>query len=200
MIEPLSIDDVSANIPPHNYSKWALKARLGAFAAEQGEKLREKANGRQVEVDLPVTIVPAQPRGRTWSPEILQSQSHESSETAVTRAPAPAPPLPATSNVGPSNGRTIPAPSSNLRVDLNASSNQDPSSQDQQDARGSNNGMRIRFTPETWQRPTARQPDSENGRSSHPLSLVTSLGKEQRDDNETSAQPPSGSVPPPGNS
>ena len=75
VIEPLVVEDVSTNLPAHNYSRWALKSRLGAFAAEQGEKLRERTSGREeAEANLPVTIIPAHPRGRTWSPELLQQQ------------------------------------------------------------------------------------------------------------------------------
>lgn len=57
--------------PSHSYAKWDLKGRVGAFAAEQGEKWIEKRNRGKQEVDLPVTIIPAQPRGgRTWSPQV----------------------------------------------------------------------------------------------------------------------------------
>ena len=93
VIEPLVVDDVSANIPPRNYAGLALKDRLGTFAAQQGERFRSKKNvGQQSDLNLPVTIIPAQPRGRTWSPEILQQQDmlgHEQSqrgEQDLTRA------------------------------------------------------------------------------------------------------------------
>ncbi|KAF2264785.1 PalH-domain-containing protein, partial [Lojkania enalia] len=65
VIEPLVVGDVFANIPPRNYSGIALKDRLGTFAAQQGERFRSKKNtAQQSELSLPVTIVPAQPRGR----------------------------------------------------------------------------------------------------------------------------------------
>ncbi|KAK5165326.1 hypothetical protein LTR04_001352 [Oleoguttula sp. CCFEE 6159] len=67
-----AMQEVSRPQPLHNYPKWDIKSRLGAFAADQGEKFRERANGRRAEIILPVTIIPAQPRGRTWSPETLQ--------------------------------------------------------------------------------------------------------------------------------
>ncbi|KAF7197915.1 pH-response regulator protein palH/RIM21 [Pseudocercospora fuligena] len=57
--------------PAHNYSRWDLKNRLGALAAETGDRVRERGAARRAPVeDMPVTIVPAQPRGsnRTWSP------------------------------------------------------------------------------------------------------------------------------------
>jgi len=70
------------NQPIHDYAKWDVKGRLGAFAAEQGEKYREKSSRKHEVVDLPVTVIPAQPRGRTWSPEIL----HTSDQSEVGNA------------------------------------------------------------------------------------------------------------------
>ncbi|KAK4984576.1 pH-response regulator protein palH/rim21 [Elasticomyces elasticus] len=59
--------------PKQHYSGWDIKSRLGAFAADQGEKFRERSNGRRTDVVLPVTIIPAQPRGgRTWSPDTMR--------------------------------------------------------------------------------------------------------------------------------
>jgi hypothetical protein len=70
VIEPLGVEDVSSSIPPRSYSGLALKDRLGTFAAQQGERLRTKMNtGQPSDANLPVTIIPAQPRGRTWSPQ-----------------------------------------------------------------------------------------------------------------------------------
>jgi hypothetical protein len=69
VIDPVSLGN-SRQQPAHNYEPWDIKNRLGAFAAEQGEKWREKRTGNQTDVDLPVTIIPAQPRGRTWSPDV----------------------------------------------------------------------------------------------------------------------------------
>ncbi|KAI4932692.1 hypothetical protein J4E85_003090 [Alternaria conjuncta] len=97
VIEPLAVDDVAANIPPRNYNGLALADRLGTFAAQQGEKLRSKKKpGSQHETTLPVTIIPAQPRGQTWSPDIIrqqqQAQQDESSASAGTQqASAPTP-------------------------------------------------------------------------------------------------------------
>jgi hypothetical protein len=69
VIDPVSLNN-SRQQPAHNYEPWDIKNRLGTFAAEQGEKWREKRIGNQTDVDLPVTIIPAQPRGRTWSPDV----------------------------------------------------------------------------------------------------------------------------------
>ncbi|KAF1989892.1 PalH-domain-containing protein [Aulographum hederae CBS 113979] len=59
----------------YNHAKWDVKGRISTMAAEQGEKYREKKNRKHDDHDLPVTIIPAQPRGRTWSPEILQTST-----------------------------------------------------------------------------------------------------------------------------
>ena len=176
VIEPITVDDVSPNLPPHNYSRWALKSRLGAFAAEQGEKLREKANARQVEMNLPVTIIPAQPRGRTWSPEILL-QNPQSSE-CLTAGDA-------------GQVRTITA-------DARSTNDSAPANEQEHTANGSVpplralNGSphefgptsvnpRIRFAAETWHRLEDQQSSVVNGRTfGPPLSLITSLGKEER--------------------
>lgn len=86
VIEPLAVDDVVENIPQRNYSGLALADRLGTFAAQQGEKFRSKKKTGQVdETSLPVTIIPAQPRGQTWSPDIiLQQQQAQQDETSTT--------------------------------------------------------------------------------------------------------------------
>lgn len=79
VIEPLVVEDVPLNIPQRNYTGLALKDRLGTFAAQQGERFRSrKGPTQQTDANLPVTIIPAQPRGRTWSPEILQQQRSQS--------------------------------------------------------------------------------------------------------------------------
>lgn len=73
VIDPVPIASTRPQ-PAHNYQPWDVKGRLGAFAAEQGDKWREKRSGDKQEVDLPVTIIPANPRGRTWSPDTPMSQ------------------------------------------------------------------------------------------------------------------------------
>jgi PalH/RIM21 len=95
--------DISNNRPPpvHNYSKWDLKGRLGAFAAEHGEKFLEKRRGLENEVELPVTIIPAQPRGRTWSPDVLSAQTSDRPDTAESSTGARRQPSPL-SQAGPS--------------------------------------------------------------------------------------------------
>ncbi len=78
VIEPVSIPSTNrtnrSTTPAHNYSRWNIKGRLGAFAAEYGERFLEKHSKKTDDADLPVTIIPAQPRGgRTWSPDVLAS-------------------------------------------------------------------------------------------------------------------------------
>ncbi|KAE9979516.1 hypothetical protein BLS_009722 [Venturia inaequalis] len=75
VIDPVPIASTKSQ-PAHNYQPWDVKGRLGAFAAEQGDKWREKRSGDKPEVDLPVTIIPANPRGRTWSPDTPMSQGN----------------------------------------------------------------------------------------------------------------------------
>jgi len=85
VIDPVSISR-SKSQPQHNYSVWDVKGRIGAFAADQGEKWREKKRGEEKEKDLPVTIIPAQPRGRTWSPD--STRGIISTTTATANAPS----------------------------------------------------------------------------------------------------------------
>ena len=84
VIDPVPIpSNTRSATPAHNYSKWDIKGRIGAFAAEHGERFLERhAATKAKEKDLPVTIIPAQPRGgggRTWSPEVLISPPATSS-------------------------------------------------------------------------------------------------------------------------
>jgi hypothetical protein len=85
VIEPLEVEDVTAHIPPRNYHGLALGDRLGTFAAQQGERLRsKKKSGSQLDTNLPVTIIPAQPRGQTWSPDIIRQQQQAQQDEAST--------------------------------------------------------------------------------------------------------------------
>ena len=62
----------SAPSPPSvsGGGNWNLVERIGAFTTTQREKLISHLEGRVIDTTLPVTIIPAQPRGqRTWSPE-----------------------------------------------------------------------------------------------------------------------------------
>lgn len=70
-----SLQVSSKQQPVHSYPRWDLKSKLGAFAAEQGERFHERSSNRRASVDLPVTFIPAQPRGRAWSPETMRTPS-----------------------------------------------------------------------------------------------------------------------------
>lgn len=171
VIEPLEVGDVSANIPAHNYSRWALKSRLGAFAAEQGEKIREKARGReQAEAQFPVTIIPAHPRGRTWSPELLQQKQSQSqqltgSETAARQSPQ---------SQSPAGERTR-TPRTGTQPDAMVNLGQTDNTE-QASTSSPSTTSRIRFTTGTFHR-TARAPDRESRNRSGPSTV--DLGTEQ---------------------
>lgn len=163
VIEPLGVEDVPVNIPQRNYTGLALKDRLGTFAAQQGEKFRSKPkDGPQSETNLPVTIIPAQPRGRTWSPEILKQQDA-------------------------STGESDPQENSEASrsVPLVASDNQDAAitaakQQEQSQSSSSSRNSRIRFTPETFQRRSMR-PQTDSPNEGPPHSTPVALGAEVRD-------------------
>jgi hypothetical protein len=186
VIEPLGVKDVSANIPPRNYAGLALKDRLGTFAAHQGERFRaKKSNVEQSDTSLPVTIIPAQPRGRTWSPEILNQQQdtlgHEQMEEQ--------------SEVSASAGlhfdfdppRSVPA----VTIDsprLSGTQQAEEAAQNSS-ASSSNRNSHVRFTPETFQKPSVRSPQP---------STFASLGLETRDFQPQPGTPePARAQPPP---
>jgi hypothetical protein len=164
VIEPLAIDDVSANIPPRNYAGLALKDRLGTFAAQQGEKFRtKKKEGQSPERSLPVTIIPAQPRGRTWSPEILQLQQQEEiADAAGIRITRDAPrSIPDISNGSGPSASQLDAPQEVSRP-------------------LSSRNSHVRFTPETFRRPVVRQQDDGDTRAPSQHQSSVGLGTETR--------------------
>ncbi|CAO2655393.1 Nn.00g104570.m01.CDS01 [Neocucurbitaria sp. VM-36] len=181
VIEPLGVEDVAANIPQRNYTGLALTDRLGTFAAQQGEKFRSrKKAGDQLETNLPVTIIPAQPRGQTWSPDIIQQQQQAQQDEANAGAGPQQARLPtaieeeeeevASTRAGPVDDF------SNTTMNRPVSPN-------------TNSNARIRFAPETFRRAPQRQHSSEH----HQQSAVSSiLGAEVR-----VSQPLEGSLPPP---
>ncbi|KAF2087795.1 PalH-domain-containing protein [Saccharata proteae CBS 121410] len=73
VIEPVNNEEPVPRIA-HNYSRWDFKGRLGALAADASERIRERAGNRTGDEDLPVHVIPAQPRGgRAWSPDALKA-------------------------------------------------------------------------------------------------------------------------------
>lgn len=89
VIDPVPIGTSSKQQPIHKYHPWDFKGRIGALAAEQGERWRERTIHQQTEPDLPVTIIPAQPRGeqagRPWSPESLANLGGRSNASPTSR-------------------------------------------------------------------------------------------------------------------
>jgi PalH/RIM21 len=68
-----------------NPEKWNLRSRIDAFTIIPRHKLRVSRQSGNVDGPLPVTIIPAQPRGtRTWSPDDL-------AQATDTSKPIPAP-------------------------------------------------------------------------------------------------------------
>ncbi|KAH7139143.1 PalH/RIM21-domain-containing protein [Dendryphion nanum] len=179
VIEPLGVDDVSANIPPRNYAGFALKDRLGTFAAQQGDKFRTKKDvGQQSEQSLPVTIIPAQPRGRTWSPEILNVEQDDVLGSEQRQLPE----VSAETGLQYEFERSVPAIAEgddSSRFRANVSEETSDRGQDNS-ASSSNRNSHIRFTPESFQRSKQRQ---QGGTGSAPPSRTPSaaaLGTEQR--------------------
>ena len=87
VIDPVPIGTANRKQPIHNYHPWDIKGRLGALAAEHGERWRERSSRQETEDDLPVTIIPAQPRGepapRPWSPDGLATAGSSHSRTTL---------------------------------------------------------------------------------------------------------------------
>lgn len=71
---------------PNSFARWDVRSLIGAFAAETGERMRERRGGAAETADvdkLPWTIIPAQPRGAaTWSPSMLDKDKSKSKETS----------------------------------------------------------------------------------------------------------------------
>ena len=114
-----------ATTPAHNFSPWDIKNRIGVLAAETGEKFRDKRAARRQHVDMPVTIIPAQPRGsgRAWTPAISAEQQRtqasagaESNESSPSRGVSGSTTLTANSNPppprdpGPTRGTDVSPP------------------------------------------------------------------------------------------
>ncbi|KAI9770409.1 MAG: pH-response regulator protein palH/rim21 [Geoglossum simile] len=48
--------------------RWDLKSKISSFAVAQSERLLEKFHGNEHEIQLPLRIIPAQPRARRFEP------------------------------------------------------------------------------------------------------------------------------------
>ncbi|OJD31162.1 ph signal transduction protein [Diplodia corticola] len=59
-----------------------MKGKIGALFSGQSDKLLDPGDGGLKDADIPVTVIPAQPRGgRTWSPDALKALSGESTNS-----------------------------------------------------------------------------------------------------------------------
>ncbi|CAI6341228.1 unnamed protein product [Periconia digitata] len=176
VIEPLGVEDVPVNIPQRNYTGLALKDRLGTFAAQQGERFRSKSKeGAQAETNLPVTIIPAQPRGRTWSPEILKQQESSNAEST-----------PQVDSEASHSG-------DNSQQPVQQGSAAVAKQQEQSHSSSSSRNSHVRFTPETFQRPNVRHKTEGQDEVSPHLPSVA-LGSEVRDTMPATRQLPGASV------
>ena len=88
--------------------RWHVFSKLASLATDDTEKRRDRSGGRQTEIELPVTIIPAQPRGRTWSPGSLPL-----SDSSSDRNPSPGVGAPSNEdqNVDHTNHEDAPSPS-----------------------------------------------------------------------------------------
>ncbi|KAF2736559.1 PalH-domain-containing protein [Polyplosphaeria fusca] len=186
VIEPLTVEDVAANIPQRNYTGLALKDRLGTLAAQQGEKFRSKKNvGQQSDLNLPVTIIPAQPRGRTWSPELLQQQQQQQQQHDEQQQTE------AESEVSASTGLHMSAhtPRStpggilgnqvvSTQTETNGETEAAPNASGSNSS--SNRNSHVRFTPDTFERANERQQSDNEAAAAPSHSAPVALGTEVR--------------------
>lgn len=112
--------------PAHNFSLWDVKSRVGALAAETGEKFRDKTAARKQQIDWPVTIIPAQPRGsgRTWTPP--GGNEEKTLQTPTATESDESPPSQGESGSTTITANSTSAPTSSLR-DFSAQRQQDAS-------------------------------------------------------------------------
>ncbi|KAI9740224.1 MAG: pH-response regulator protein palH/rim21 [Cirrosporium novae-zelandiae] len=67
-------------------SRWNLRSKLNTLASDRRPHWRRKSEDTSVNVPLPITVIPAQPRGRTWSPSdgpLSATQAGESQNPAI---------------------------------------------------------------------------------------------------------------------
>ncbi|KAJ4362527.1 pH-response regulator protein palH/rim21 [Neocucurbitaria cava] len=180
VIEPLGVEDVVANIPQRHYTGLALADRLGTFAAQQGERFRSKKKAdSQLEANLPVTIIPAQPRGQTWSPDIMQQQQ-QVEQDEVNAVPGP-------------QVTRLPMAIEEEEEDVVSSAQSGGANGSSDAVRSSvspnpNRNPRIRFAPETFRRTPPWQHSTEHTQQSSSGVLGTEVRV---------AQPLESSLPPP---
>ncbi|KAL1296542.1 hypothetical protein AAFC00_000048 [Neodothiora populina] len=78
--------ETTASTTAHTFPRWHVTARLGAFAAEQGERFRERRAERRETAENDEsswTVIPAQPRGAAaWSPSVLEKEQAKSKDAS----------------------------------------------------------------------------------------------------------------------
>jgi hypothetical protein len=172
VIEPLTVYDVVENIPRRNYTGLALGDRLGTIAAQTGERFRNKKKaGQQAEATLPVTIIPAQPRGQTWSPDIISQQQQEHDDETSTGAAIYLARIPSAIKeedvISPTQSSAETSPSDAAQLSSPMSS--------------STRNSRIRFAPHTPRLTDDDQPPRQGATIHGPASGPSVLGTEVRD-------------------
>ncbi|KAI9671239.1 MAG: pH-response regulator protein palH/rim21 [Trizodia sp. TS-e1964] len=73
---PLSAATQASPTPSTNTTpikSWNLRSKLSSFASSQHSKIRGRPHGLDIEAQLPITVIPAQPRGEALSPTDLES-------------------------------------------------------------------------------------------------------------------------------
>ena len=116
-----------AMTPAHNFSRWDLKNRLGVLAAETGDKFRDRVATRKEEIELPVVVIPAQPRGsgRMWSPAMAEPRDSEHQpRTDTSNMEQPSPNVDFTSHMTPSHTPEPPRAEAALEADQFARMNE----------------------------------------------------------------------------
>ncbi|KAK0264165.1 hypothetical protein B0A54_12691 [Friedmanniomyces endolithicus] len=78
-----------ASTPAHNVSRWNLTGQLGVLADETGGRLRDRGASARQDIDIPITVIPAQPRGsgRTWSPDLHKQEQRATAQPSSSAAP-----------------------------------------------------------------------------------------------------------------
>lgn len=102
-----------AATPAHNFSRWDVVNRAGVLAAQAGERWHDRSARRRPQENLPVTVIPAQPRGsgRTWSPQQQDQEQADQQRHGDTAENSPSTTLTANSDPNPTVSRSAGDPS-----------------------------------------------------------------------------------------
>jgi PalH/RIM21 len=110
VVNPVPTSRLPANLV--NPEKWNLKSKIDAFATIRRDRLRARSQAMGPDEPLPVTIIPAQPRGhRTWSPDDLASTPNAASKAPSSGGNSPSlDPAPPSLDDGSLNVTIVPPP------------------------------------------------------------------------------------------